>query len=309
MKLKSSDQFDASEPVRVVGVRSSLIQDLYYSALRASWSQVIIVLLALLVLANSVFAFLYVVVGGVINMRPGSWVDALFFSIQTMTTIGYGVMYPSTTFANAVVAVEAFIGMAIQSVVTGLIFAKFSQPKQHVIFAKYVVVDGTSGIDRLCVRVGNNFGNCIVSARIRLNMIWVSYDTKRYNSTELLLERDSSPKMSYSWSVSHVIDDSSPLVGYETVKMQRDRIGITVTLTGIDEVTMQSIQVHHHYTSKHILWDARHVDLLSLGQDLQLQLDMQNFHEVAVNEVSVRRSPRNKRRVNVSSERKVSQRS
>ena len=44
---------------------------------------------------NLVFALLYVADrGGIVNARPGSFADAFFFSVQTLGTLGYGVMAP-----------------------------------------------------------------------------------------------------------------------------------------------------------------------------------------------------------------------
>jgi len=44
-------------------------------------------------MANAGFALLYLAQPGAIaNARPGSFADAFFFSVQTIATLGYGVM-------------------------------------------------------------------------------------------------------------------------------------------------------------------------------------------------------------------------
>jgi inward rectifier potassium channel len=48
--------------------------------------------------------------GAVANARPGIFADALFFSVETLSTIGYGQMSPATFYGNAVMTVEAATG-------------------------------------------------------------------------------------------------------------------------------------------------------------------------------------------------------
>ena len=47
--------------------------------------------------ANLVFATLYYRIGGIAGADKDSFFDTLSFSVQTMATIGYGVMNPHTT--------------------------------------------------------------------------------------------------------------------------------------------------------------------------------------------------------------------
>ena len=56
------------------------------------------------------FAAVYEFVGGVDGLRAGSFFDALVFSVQTIGTIGYGVMHPASYGANVVMIVESITG-------------------------------------------------------------------------------------------------------------------------------------------------------------------------------------------------------
>jgi len=42
---------------------------------------------------------------------PGSWGDAFFFSVETLATVGYGHMYPATSYGHLVATVEIMTGM------------------------------------------------------------------------------------------------------------------------------------------------------------------------------------------------------
>ena len=47
------------------------------------------------------------------NARPGSFADAFFFSVETISTIGYGQMSPATLYGNIVMTVEAMFGLIL----------------------------------------------------------------------------------------------------------------------------------------------------------------------------------------------------
>ena len=80
--------------------RRRFFDDLYHHLLSASWSRLLAIIAGLYLAANALFALAYLAEPGSIeSARPGSFVDAFFFSVQTMATIGYGKLVPRTGFA------------------------------------------------------------------------------------------------------------------------------------------------------------------------------------------------------------------
>lgn len=130
---KKPPRADVRNAVRK-GVPASARRDLYFYLMEGSWPRVFVAFGFVFLAANVFFAALYVLEPGAItNARPQSFADAFFFSVQTMSTVGYGSLSPGNDYANAIVTVEAgttIIGMAI---VTGLVFAKASRPKSTVL--------------------------------------------------------------------------------------------------------------------------------------------------------------------------------
>ncbi len=129
-----------------IGVPSRPLQDVYHFLLTSPWWVLFAMMLASYLGANAIFAVLYFFGGGIENAEPGSYRDAYFFSVQTMATIGYGKMAPISTFANFLVALEALFGLVALALSTGLMFAKFSQPRARVIFSKFAVVSSRDGV-------------------------------------------------------------------------------------------------------------------------------------------------------------------
>ncbi|MFN7700634.1 MAG: ion channel, partial [Deltaproteobacteria bacterium] len=95
--------FRVPEDVVVVGDRARVGADLYHAFLRARWWASLAAIVLSFLFVNSIFAVIYALTGGIANMREGSLVDAFFFSVHTMATIGYGSMYPTTMVTNLLV--------------------------------------------------------------------------------------------------------------------------------------------------------------------------------------------------------------
>ena len=148
-----------------IGVTRRPLADVYHFLLTSPWWVLFAFILVAYLGANVCFAGLYLVDGGVENARPGSFRDAFFFSVQTMATIGYGKMVPVSTFANAVVTIEALFGAGDAGVRdAGLMFAKFSQPRARVIFSRKAVVSTRDGVRSLMVRLANERATGLVEA-------------------------------------------------------------------------------------------------------------------------------------------------
>src|SRR5262245_5300069 len=133
--------------------------DLYHVLLTASWPRLVLSVAACYVVGNTLFALGYLLdPGGIEHARTGSFGDAFFFSIQTMSTIGYGRMVPRSLFANVLVMIEALAGVFGLALMTGLIFAKFSRPSARVLFSRVAVITQWDGVPSLLFRMANARG-------------------------------------------------------------------------------------------------------------------------------------------------------
>jgi len=90
-----------------------------------------------------------------LECTAGVFVDAFFFSVETLSTIGYGQMSPATLYGNIVMTVEAMFGLGLIAVAAGLMFARFSRPTARVMFSKVAVVTEHNGVPTLSLRLAN----------------------------------------------------------------------------------------------------------------------------------------------------------
>jgi inward rectifier potassium channel len=267
----------------VLGAPRTTWRDVYHLFLRARWSIAIAAIVAIYLALNAVFAFAYVMSGGVTNARPHSFFDAFCFSVQTMGTIGYGAMYPTSQMANVIVIAESVTSLLVTAVATGLVFAKFSRSTARVAFAAHPVIGPMDGVPTLMLRIGNERGNQILEATIRVSLVRTERlreGTLFYRMYDLRLARERSPAMSRSWTVLHPIAEDSPLSGATPESLERDEVELLVTVAGIDDTSMQPVHARRRYMASDIVWGARHADILSEDQRGSLVLDLTKFHDI-----------------------------
>jgi inward rectifier potassium channel len=273
----------ADYQIRVVGHRRSPLRDFYHALLRMPWTGAVASIGAVYLGANVLFALGYLETGGVAHATAGSFADAFYFSVQTMGTIGYGGMYPVSTAANLLVVAESLVGLTLTALATGLVFAKFSRSTARMVFTRQAVISPVDGVATLAFRLGNERGNQIVDAQIRVALLRTERQaegTQFYRTIDLALTRDRALSLARSWTVHHRIDRNSPLHGLTPADVEAQEIELQVMVVGLDDTTMQIVHAGHRYYGQDILWGARHADVISWPTPAMLLLDLRRFHEV-----------------------------
>jgi len=270
--------------VTVRGLRRRTWTDLYHQLLTLSWGRFLGLWIVIYLAANLAFATLFWLDrGGLNGARPGSFEDAFFFSVQTLGTIGYGVISPKSQFANTVVAVESFFSFGISALSTGLIFARVSRPTARVMFSRHAVVTPVNGVPTLMFRAANERQNQVLEAEVTVTLARWKATTEgvHYRAFQpLSLIRSRSPFFALSWSVMHPIDETSPLFGQTVETLIADKAEVVVVLAGIDETLAQRIHARHSYLPHEIVWDRRFTDILLLEDDGRAVLEFGRFHDL-----------------------------
>lgn len=74
-------------------------------------------------------------IGGLPEGRAATVVDAFFFSVQTLGSIGYGVLHPTSLWVNLLVTLESLCGLLFIAITTGLAFSRFSKSRARLRFS------------------------------------------------------------------------------------------------------------------------------------------------------------------------------
>jgi inward rectifier potassium channel len=274
--------------VVIVGDRQKPMQDLYHLWLRTTWPRAILLIAVVYVCVNALFALLYLWVGGIANSR-GDFFDSMFFSIETMGTIGYGEMTPATRAAHCVVMLESVTSLLLTALATGLVFSKFSLPMSRLVFSDKVTISPMDGVPTLMFRLGNARSNVIAEAKIHFSLVRTEISKEgvlMYRLQDLTLVRDTTQALARSWTIMHVLDATSPLYGLTPDTMEEREVEFFASVVGTDDTSLQPVHARHRYLGTDVVWGARHVDILSERPDGQLQMDVRKFNDITPTEAT-----------------------
>jgi inward rectifier potassium channel len=257
--------------------------DISHRCMTASWPAFIGGAVLVFVAFNTVFAIFYWIGDQPIaNVPSGDYIDYVYFSIETLSTAGYGDMHPQTHYGHFVAAVELFTGIFSMSLMTGLIFARFSRPDARLLFANNPVISNHDGKLTLMVRFANERHNIIGNATARLwllrNIVSAEGQAIR-RFYELPLLRNEHPALALSWTLYHVIDEQSPLYGLTSEDLDASGVSLVVVVSGYDVVAAQTVHARRSYEHDEILFGRRYADILDSSEDGRLRIDYGKFHE------------------------------
>ncbi len=273
---------DESTLIEIVGARRRPLRDLYHLLLRKPWPLTIALIAASFLVLNGLFGVAFALAGGVHGAAPGSLLDGFFFSVQTMSTLGYGAMYPESLAAHSLVVLEVIVGLVLTALATGLVFTKFATPRPRVFFSRRAVVTPFDGAPTLMVRIGNERGDHIVDARLRM-VLTRTEKTKEgetfYRTRDLRLVRDHSASFRRGTTIMHTIDAQSPLAGDTPESLAASEAELVVSIIGIDGTTSQTVHAASTYEAAEIVFGHRLADTLSALPDGRLRLDLRRFHD------------------------------
>jgi inward rectifier potassium channel len=268
------------------GLAPAFWGDLYHRSMTVYWPVFFGSAAAIFIILNAVFAFVYWLgQEPIANVAPNLPLplSLFYFSIETLATVGYGDMHPQTNYGHLVATVEIFTGMSFLAVMTGLIFARFSRPRARFVFARHPIVGLHEGQPTLMIRVANARHNAISQATARLWLFRVEH-TKEHEKFrryyELKLERREHPMFSLSWTLRHVIDQSSAFYGVTSDDFADAEGALALNLDGVDDNSAQRLYARQIYSAGDIRWQHRYVDITSISADGRLVLDYSRFHDV-----------------------------
>jgi inward rectifier potassium channel len=261
-----------------VGVPRFDLRDPYHTAVSLPFPGFAAVMLGCWLTINTVFALLYVLSpGDVANARPGSLSDAFFFSIETLATVGYGVMAPATLYGHIVSSAEIVTGMAFTAIVTGLLFVRFSRPKAKILYADDAVVTTHNGQPALMLRLANGRATMMSDADAQLFVLLADRSTegtflRRVHS--LRLQQSHLPLFAMPWLLIHIIDESSPLHGRDAATLAGSDTRLILTVSARDHALSAFVQDLKDYTAEHIRFGMRFADAVTVDELGRATADM-----------------------------------
>ncbi|CAK4082058.1 unnamed protein product [Aphanomyces euteiches] len=252
----------------------------YYHILHLRWWSIVAVIILLSGICTVLFALLhwiqfghkfYIVTDMDRSMTPFEL--CLFLSLHTFSTIGYGTVGPAPgdRYHNALVAVEAMIGLVISSVLTGIFWSKFALPQAHIRFSSKILVTTYQGHRCLVFRAINtrSIGD-IQMCHFKLGAFLTDSNGAR-RLHDLPLVQPHWPSINAPVTLIHIIDSSSPLRRCQDFSMS-----MLALFSGFDTTFCETVYARHLYSTYEFdkpVVDAAHLSQSQLVFDWR-QLDM-----------------------------------
>ena len=266
-----------------LNTKKSDLRDTYHLILTLSWPWFSALIFGIYLLINVVFASLYLLQPHAIaEMRPGSFLDAFFFSVETLATVGYGHMYPETFYGHLITMLEIMVGLFGLAVITGLIFVRFSRPTARLHFSKVAVIAPFDGIPTLMIRVANLRHQAMVEPDFRMMLLRNSVtgedaDTRRFFA--LKLQFDHLIAFPAVLTLRHLIDEESPLFGLTPEDFRRLDVRIMASIVGVDSVIVAPVQSASDYHGEQIEWNRRFVEIYDQTTENEWSVDYGRIDE------------------------------
>ena len=261
--------------------------DPYQWLITMDWWPFIGLVVGFFTVLNVAFAAAYVALGledlpGVAAPRGTAqdFLSALFFSIQTFTSVGYGHVYPGTNATGFLSSVEALVGVLTFALATGLLYGRFSRPTARIHFSRTAIISRRpDGTPCLQFRIANQRNNILIDLQARVLLKTTDPATNDQTYALLPLERDTISFFPLSWTIVHDITPASPLTGLLPADYERLDVEIIIQLKGYDDTFAQDVHARNSYTHDEIEWHRRFIRAFEVGEDGLAGLDLDGVHQ------------------------------
>ena len=248
---------------------------LYYQLLTMPWTRFVLVFFLVFIVIHACFAFLYLLDPNAVLGVEGSlnWWDAFCFSVQSLSTIGYGVLSPNGFYANFLVTIEAFVGLLYGAILTGCFFAKISRPAPQLLFSHQILIHSIEGVPTMVLRLANKLEGSLIDVKADVHARLYDANRNVFRLHKLTLQRDSTPALNLNWVLFHSINSESPLSGIPFTEWAEKDIRILVHVTGHDSIYQQLVHDSRFYDPGDILHNHRFTDMLVVsGTTIEVDL-------------------------------------
>jgi inward rectifier potassium channel len=264
--------------------------NLFHRLISCSWGRFLWLIVAFYVTLNFIFAGIYELVG-VENLQgsdlssPGNrFMDAFFFSSQTLTTVGYGRIAPVGIWASSVAAVESLIGLMLFALATGLLYGRFSRPVARIKYSDKAVIAPYLDITGFMFRIVNERANQLIDIQVELVMASLEIQpngkaVRQYKG--LNLERNKVNFFPTNWTIVHAITEDSPMFGMSQEKLVEQDTEFLILIRATEDTFNQTVHSRLSYHIKETVFGAKFSPMFSdkVGSGM-VHLDLSKISDI-----------------------------
>ncbi len=285
-------QKDGRPNVRFRGISYLQRFSIYQYMLKLpSWKFILFIACSYMVV-NLLFACIYFFVGvhhlgGMEEITVlGKFWEAFFFSTQTLSTVGYGHVFPDSLTSNSIAAFESFTGILMLALATGLIYGRFSQPKPYLKYSSIALFapfkDGYAFMFRFAPYKQHFLTD--VEVKVTCVMRYTENENEKKNKFYSLdLELSKANSLASNWTIVHTINEKSPLYQLTRKEIADAETEILVFVKGYDEEYANTVVSRSSYTYEEFVYGAKFDMMYEPSEDKSttiLHMDkIDSYHE------------------------------
>ena len=259
--------------------------DMFHWLLGIKWGQFFALVFFSYGAVNTLFAIIYFSIGvdkfGGIDAGSGieNFLQLFFFSAQTLTTVGYGHIYPNSSLISTVSSIESMFGLMGFALVTGILYGRFAKPKADIQYSNKALISPYNDITGFMFRIANKKQNELIETECQLVLAINNLETKKRDFHFLDLERSKINFLPLTWTLVHPIDDKSQL--YEVTQdefNQRDGEFI-ILIKSITDTYFHTVYSRMSYKASEIAWNAKFVPMKQMpNKDGSISINLNDIH-------------------------------
>jgi len=280
---------DGSPNVKRIGLPYFNSANNYHTLITMSWTKFWLMVVSAYLTINVFFALVYSSFG--MGALDGSsigdgpfrhFMDAFFFSAQTISTVGYGHISPRGMASNSVAALESMMGLLAFALATGLLYGRFSRPSAQIAYSENILVapylENSRGV---MFRLANLRRNMLIDLEVE---IIFSYNetvdgkmVRRFYPLEV--ERRKVSVLTLNWTIVHPLDENSPLKDMTKQDMVDSEAGFAILLRAFDDTFSQTVHSRTQYQAHDIVWGAKFKPVFDRDTDGRIVLDLSKISD------------------------------
>jgi hypothetical protein len=238
---------------------------------------------AIYIAITLVFGLLYFLFGSLdfkstAGGKTISFLDYIYFSAVTFTTIGYGDIVPKDGVGQVIIFIESCFELTFIPVFGGFLAYKFLQRPNDILLTDNFFIRYRDQRIFLSSRVGNK-GKNLIDCTATIELIQITYNVKR-----TLYKREiNTPLVELIWFLEIRLDgdeNNYVLQQLKTLMANPDTALIRTTVIGYDSNSGNLVHVFKYYTMDKLLYGGKFSDVYTWEGVKRTKPDWTNFNTV-----------------------------
>jgi hypothetical protein len=206
------------------------------------------------------------------------FLDYIYFSAVTFTTIGYGDIVPKAGAGHLIVFIESILELTFFPVFGGYIAYKFLQRPNDILLTENFFIRYRSERIYLSFRVGNK-GKNLIDCTATVELIQIDNNVKRTLSRREI----NAPLVEMTWYLEIRLDGDENITTLQQIKSlisNPDTSLIRTTVSGYDSNSGSLVHIFKYYTMDKLIYGGKFTDVYRWEGVERTDPDWTHFNKV-----------------------------